>query len=98
MTENENVAGSASPAEFRWALKSSVRVTMIRSDPDMLTGAYLVQNLSAPGALLLEFDDCRVLLNGKFVDLGDDLPCWCGLADVAAKPGDSVDVLAEDVI
>ena len=76
--------------DFGWALTDMVRVTLTDMDPDLISATYLVERLGSisttsnfPGsrALVLQFRENLVLINGRYMDLGDDLPRWCGITD-----------------
>ena len=67
--------------EYGWALKEVVDVTVITSDPANLNHSLLFTRVDGPGAFVLTFDDTNVLINGVYVDLGEDLMYFCSLSD-----------------
>lgn len=78
-----------------WALKEDVRVTLVDTDPDLIRSTFLIERMrpwgwssDQPRALVLTFRQEVVLINGQYLDLGDDLPSWCGLADTVAMAPD----------
>ncbi len=90
----------AAPADVRgygWVLTEDVRVTLISRDDEYLAVQVLVERRTAPGALVLGFDEDRVTINGLYATFSDDeLPLWNALADAVltgpatAEPGEAV--------
>jgi hypothetical protein len=91
--------------KYEWALTEDVRVTLVDTDPDQDNhSTYLVERLHPavadidpqPRALVLMFRGEMILINGQFIDLGEEMMSWCGLADTVwqdsgeTKIGDSV--------
>lgn len=76
-----------------WVLTESVDVTVVYRPSDDTLVIYLLERVDlpdgvdvdcyVPNALTLTFDDGTVLMNGRSVDLGDDLMTICGLVDEA---------------
>lgn len=67
-----------------WVLRESVDVTLVGSEPGAFTMTYLVVRTSAPGAVTIEFDQEKILVNGVEVDLGDDEELVSSMIDDAA--------------
>lgn len=64
-----------------WVLGDAVYVTLtsVAGDGSM---TYLITPVGRPGAVVVAFDpDGQVLVNGRYVDLGDDLMSLCSLVD-----------------
>lgn len=70
-----------------WVLNEPVDVTPVYRRDGCVTEIYLItatkrsSMLSANPAVVLTFDDGTVLVNGVYVDLGEDLMPVCSLLD-----------------
>jgi hypothetical protein len=68
-------------SDVKWALTEAVDVTNLTPGEGY---NVLVARVSAPGAVVVTVTGAgNVLLNGVYVDLGDDLPSWLGILDEA---------------
>jgi hypothetical protein len=97
-------------SDINWALTDDVWVTLISTEPDAVRNVYLVSRVVRPlrpaqkpadTAFVMDFREDQVFINGEYVDLGDALPQFCGLADSVLladpTPGNYVTTYAEDL-
>jgi len=72
-----------------WVLTEEVEVTLVHHDPDAVRDIFLVTCVpvrrGANNAITLTFEEGRVLINGTYVDLGEDLMAVCSLVDEAGR-------------
>jgi hypothetical protein len=77
--------------EYAWIISEPVNVTPLK--PQTETAELLVAStLNVGVAAVVTFDVGRILINGQYADLGDDMMAFCGLADEAyyvVKVGDT---------
>lgn len=85
-----------------WVLTESVGVTLVGLDADRERGTFLITRVVRPadasdGAVVLTFDEGRVLVNGRYLDLGDDMIAYCSLVDDAYPNGPAPDRIGERI-
>jgi len=70
-----------------WVLTESVDVTLTQSDPSiyLVERATWTNKVQVPAAITLTINENLVLVNGVYVDLGDDLMSVCSLIDDVAE-------------
>jgi hypothetical protein len=75
---------STTPATLPdWVLNEPVDVTQVYVYPDAEINIYLIARTTRPGAITLTFDEDRVLVNGIYLPLDEDLVPICSLIEDA---------------
>ena len=83
---------TAAPAAIRtalsWLLSEPTLVTLVSYSADSESSVYLVtRTYGRPGAVVLTCEVGRILLNGLYADLGDDMMAVVSLLDDAYPLG-----------